>query len=465
LKEFNVVRSLPIREFIVNRMSKTTKGASQRVSMIACALALIIGLIGFSGISLKAEASPREMTPAGVPGSSQPQTGACVDGVQSSGALYRICIPNQWNGDLVVYAHGYAAPQLPLSIPDDQIGGVSLSQTVNQLGYAYASTSYSKNGLAIKEGLADVVDLYNIFTNANARPRFAYIVGTSLGGAVAALAIEKFPHLYNGALPISAPVGNFHGQINHFGDFRVVFDYFFPGVIPGDPFNIPLEVIANFNTVYVPRILAAITADPVATSQLLSVTRAPIDPADPTSIAATTLGLLFFNVLGSNDSTAELGGLGFDNSRRLYLGSNDDRALNQKIRRFTADQQALRELRNFYETSGNVPVPVVTLHPADDPLVLSLQSKTYQIKALVRGGFESFSNVIPRNVARYGHVNVTAQELLEAFSTLVAKVSGSSLNISPAQAAAGAALKPTASKPTASKDKAIRVFFGGVRMK
>jgi pimeloyl-ACP methyl ester carboxylesterase len=406
--------------------------------VIGCALALITGLMGLSSLSLKTAASPK---PAGVSGPGQSQTGAsaCVDGMQRSGALYRICIPNQWNGDLVVYAHGYVAPQLPLSVPDDQIGGVSLSQTINQSGYAFATTSYSKNGLAIKEGLADVVDLYNIFISANARPRFVYIIGSSLGGTVAALAAEKFPKLFNGALSIAGPVGDFQGQINYFGDFRVIFDYFFPGVIPGDPFDIPVEVVANFNTVYVPRILGAITADPLATSQLLSVTKAPIDAADPTSIAATTLGLLFFNVLGSNDSTAELGGKAFDNSRRIYFGSKDDRALNRGIRRFTADQQALREVRNFYETSGIVPVPVVTLHTTDDPIVLSSQSKTYLIKALINGGFKSFSKVVPREVDRYGHVNVTAEEALEAFSVLVAKVNGMSLNIgsAPAPAAAG----------------------------
>lgn len=420
------------------------KASWRRVSVIGCALALGAGLMGFFGLSSKTEASPKEMMLAGVSSPAQPQTGpgACVDGVQRSGALYRICIPNQWNGDLVVYAHGYAAPQLPLSIPDDQIGGVSLSQTINQLGYAFATTSYSKNGLAIKEGLADVVDLYNIFINANARPRFVYILGTSLGGTVATLAAEKFPQLFNGALTICGPIGDFRGQINYFGDFRVVFDYFFPGVIPGDPFDIPLEVIVNFNTVYVPRILAAITADPLATSQLLSVTKAPIDAADPTSIAATTLGLLFFNVFGSNDSTAELGGKAFDNSRRIYFGSNDDRALNRKIRRFTADPQALNELRNFYETSGKVSVPVVTLHTTADPIVLSSQSKTYLIKALIQGGVESFSNVIPRKAVRYGHVNVTAQEAFEAFSILAARVSGRSLYISPTLAPAAA---PTAS--------------------
>lgn len=431
-----MVPSLFFHQYIVNKIGKTMRGSWRRVSVIGCTLALITGLLSFSDAPLKTEASPKDLRPAGFPGPGRPQTGAgaCVDGTQRSGALYRICLPNSWNGDLVVYAHGYVAPQLPLSIPDDQIGGASVSQTVNQAGYAFASTSYSKNGLAIKEGLADVVDLVNIFSSANARPRFVYIMGVSLGGAVAALAAEKYPQLFNGALTIAGPIGDFHGQVNYFSNFRVVFDYYFPGVIPGDPFEIPSEVIANFNSVYIPRILGAITADPAATSQLLSVTKAPIDPADPTSIANTVLGLLFFNVLGGNDANAQLGGRAFDNSRRIYFGSNDDRTLNRNIRRFTADPQALTEIRNFYETSGRVPVPVVTLHTTADPIVPSSQSRTYLFKALVYGGFESFSNVVLRQAVRYGHVNVTAQEALEAFSILVRRVSGASLNLEPALA-------------------------------
>ena len=48
---------------------------------------------------------------------------ACLpDGVQSSGALYRVCMPDgSWNGKLVVYAHGYVAFNEPLKVPDDSL--------------------------------------------------------------------------------------------------------------------------------------------------------------------------------------------------------------------------------------------------------------------------------------------------------------------------------------------------------
>src|SRR5262245_15016026 len=88
-------------------------------------LAIVATLVLITALSFKAEAAPQASV-------------NCADGVQGSGALYRICVPSQWNGDLVVYAHGYVAPQLPLSIPDGQLSGISLMQTYTQMGYAYA---------------------------------------------------------------------------------------------------------------------------------------------------------------------------------------------------------------------------------------------------------------------------------------------------------------------------------------
>ena len=41
----------------------------------------------------------------------------CTEGTQPGGALYRICVPDPWNGELLVYAHGYVAPNQPSPCP------------------------------------------------------------------------------------------------------------------------------------------------------------------------------------------------------------------------------------------------------------------------------------------------------------------------------------------------------------
>ncbi|HEY4721551.1 MAG TPA: hypothetical protein VII92_06865, partial [Anaerolineae bacterium] len=68
------------------------------------------------------------------------------DGVQPGGAIYRICMPSgSWNGDLVIYAHGYVPYNVePLAIPENQLrlpNGTSLPELVNSLGFAFAATS------------------------------------------------------------------------------------------------------------------------------------------------------------------------------------------------------------------------------------------------------------------------------------------------------------------------------------
>src|SRR5512147_83508 len=82
----------------------------------------------------------------------------------SSPEVYLICLPPHLPAtfDLVVFAHGYVPPGAPMTQYYTQLqlsDGQFLPLVVNGLGHAFASTSYSKNGLAVKEGLADTVRL------------------------------------------------------------------------------------------------------------------------------------------------------------------------------------------------------------------------------------------------------------------------------------------------------------------
>ena len=126
------------------------------------------------------------------------------DGVQPSGAIYRICMPNLlWNGDLVVYAHGYVPYNVPLAIPENQLNlpnGVSLPNLVNFLGYAFAVTSYRTNGLAVKDGVDDLVELVDIFTATHGQPNRVYVTCVSEGGLITVLAVEQRPDVFDAGL-------------------------------------------------------------------------------------------------------------------------------------------------------------------------------------------------------------------------------------------------------------------------
>ena len=353
----------------------------------------------------------------------------CEEGIRSSGAVYRICMPEPgaWNGDLVVFAHGYVAPGEPVAIPEDQLtlpDGTSIPDLVNKLGFAFATTSYRHNGLVVKEGIEDLVDLVNLFIGKHGDPGHVYLGGGSEGGLITALAIEKHPVIFDGGVASCGPVGDFYRQTSYLGDFRVVFDYFFPGVIPGSPMQIPPEVIRDWDGIHEPDIRNAIQSNPHATEQLLRVTRVPTDRSDPDSVEETILGVLWYNVFATNDGTDKLGGQPFDNSRRLYFGSDSDFRLNRKVQRFRADPTALEEIEANYQTSGQLVRPLVTLHTTGDPIVPYWHERLYRRKVRASGCSRLHTNI---PVFRYGHCDFKVSEVLVAFALLVLKVTGQEL--------------------------------------
>ena len=164
----------------------------------------------------------------------------CTEGTLESGALSLICFPDSWNGTLVVYAHGYVQPSAPVALPDDEVGGVSISDAVTGFGYAYATTSYRDNGLVVLPAIEDVAQLVEaVRARVKPDPTRTLLVGFSEGGLVAALTLERHPELIDGALAACGPIGDFTRQIDYFGDARVLFDYYFPGVLPGSAGGYP----------------------------------------------------------------------------------------------------------------------------------------------------------------------------------------------------------------------------------
>jgi pimeloyl-ACP methyl ester carboxylesterase len=349
----------------------------------------------------------------------------CEEGVQESGALYAICMPaeGKWNGDLVVFGHGYVSPFEELAIPEDQLvlpDGTTVPGLVTSLGFAFAVTSYSKNGLAVKEGVSDVVDLVGIFRDSHPSPRHVFLVGASEGGIITALAAERHPDVFSGAMALCGPVGDFCKQINYWGDFKVIFDYFFPNVLPGSPAGVPEYVIENWAD-YQAAVINALTSNPHAKEQLLRVTKAPIDPSDPNSVLETALGILWYNVFATNDGIAVLKGKPFDNTRRIYTGSDNDLRLNLLVKRYKADQAALNEMAAYYQTSGRLRIPLVTMHTTGDPIVPYWHEPIYRLKALLNGSSLLHTNI---PVFRYGHCEFKAEELLAGFALMVLKTTG-----------------------------------------
>jgi poly(3-hydroxybutyrate) depolymerase len=334
-------------------------------------------------------------------------------------AKFKICLPpTEWN-DLVIYAHGYVSPELeaPLEVQDDVIAGTPVSAIITSLGFAFATSSYRRNGLVVHEAVDDLVALAGFFASHTGRtPRQVYLVGASEGGLVTALAMERHPEIFNGGLAACGPVGDLHKQLLYFGDFLVLFNYFFPGMLPGvTPSFVPAGVMEGWSTVFAPAILGAVASAPSKTAQLLRVAGVPYDSGNPASIGATVVGLLWYNVFATNDAVSTLGGSPYDNRLRWYFGSSNDLTLNWKIPRYAADPTALANLEK-YKTRGRLSEPLVTLHTTKDPIVPYWHEPLYRLKTIIAGSALRHLNI---PVSRIGHCQFTQQEVLAAFAFLL----------------------------------------------
>ncbi len=383
---------------------------------------LMVSLIALFSCSTKTPLSSNEtIMPQALQKIQQTENGQTYEGTLASGALYKIWMPEAWNDALIVFAHGYVAPSQPVAIPESQLtlsDGTYIPDLVTDMGYAFATTSYRENGLAVQEGIADLTELTFKFEDMFPEPEHTYLIGGSEGGLITIKSTEM-KHLYSGGLALCGPIGNFSKQVNYVGDFRVLFDYFFPGVLPGNPMHIPQTLIDQWDDVYVPKILTAINDYPDRAQQLIRCAHAPVDPNDLTTIPKTVLGVLWYNVFATNDLVKRVNGNPYDNMNRTYHGSADDSYLNKNIKRFAANEQALENLHRLYDTSGALNVPVITMHTVGDPIVPAWHERLYRQKVFPELPKIYYDNLF---VMRYGHCNFTKDELLDGFEKLVMKV-------------------------------------------
>lgn len=353
----------------------------------------------------------------------------------NKGAGYRIEVPANWNGSLVMWAHGYRGTDLELTVDNHPLRPYLLAN-----GFAWAASSYSSNDYSAGAGVRDTEALVRLFRRQFGHPTTTYMSGASMGGHVTARSIEQYPQTYDGALAICGVLGDYE-----------LFDYFLDFNLAAQQLGLghsyfPIEDGATYIGVEVPAIKAAMESTPggwpvalndtgEAFKQLVELRsggdRPNFDEAwffwnTFPSFASGPGNFLFDIGVGDGTVGGEPGVVGdnLDVQYQLDLDpamSAAEQDFNDAITRVEGAPwlRSSQALNPSPVVRGDIRVPVLTLHNLGDMFVPFLNEIVYagEVEAAGRSDL-----LVQRAIRGVNHCGFTATEFVTAFADLVAWV-------------------------------------------
>ncbi len=346
------------------------------------------------------------------------------------GAGYRVEVPANWNGKLVMYAHGYAGTGAAVGVDSPPI-----RRYLIQNGYAWAASSYSKNYYDVRAGVEDTNALALEFTKIAvkngrtlAAPTKIYITGVSMGGHITAAAIEDETQAtainkvkYNGAVPMCGVMGDTE-LFNQFAAMQVTAQ-----ALAGLP-NYPTDKWADVNAMVTSTLFTTFPSVPTAKGvKYLSVLKNITGGERPMFDLGIAFGGTFGYAWGVFGSDGTVSGIlnknVLDTNAYTYTIAGDaagSTALNASVIKMTAapDANRLRTdgLRWIPKVNGEFKIPVVSIHTLGDLYVPFSMQQTYQKRVAAKG---NSGWLVQRAIRGVSHCDFTVAEQATAFDDMV----------------------------------------------
>jgi hypothetical protein len=432
---------------VLSRRSKTVLGGWSAAVVFTSALV--------TGGGVAAAAEPCETTPSDrVPGI-EIEDPACeftaLPGATAytgilSGSAYRIEVPDDWNGDLVMYAHGYAGTGNVVSVSNPQ-----LREFYIENGYAWAASSYRQNGYNVGDGVQDTHDLMVHFPKLTGEraPRETYMTGVSMGGEITAVSIERYRGQFTAAMPTCGVLGA-----------NDLFDYFLGAnatafALTEAPLEYPDSLEAG--TAYTPEFVQAVKQEVMPGLGIADPPGPFFAPSFATADGAAWVGAV--TQLSGGDRPGAAGAVAYwssfgfgalsdvpflfgvypglnggtlgyadgnvaDNSDTVYqLDGNPavspaEAELNADVLRVeaTATETTNPARTQLPDVDGDAKIPVLSLHNLGDLFVPFSMEQSYARKVA-----ENASDLfVSRAIRGTGHCEFTDEELATGFTDLVA---------------------------------------------
>ncbi|MFI7606390.1 hypothetical protein ACIBTV_14810 [Micromonospora sp. NPDC049366] len=312
----------------------------------------------------------------------------CYTGQDANGAYYAIAVPHRWNGALVVHAHG--GPDLgDASDPGRSTEDLGRWAVMVDEGYAWAGSSYRRGGYGTRMAAVDTENVRRLFVRTFGAPKRTYLHGQSWGGNVAAKVVETYGGAhgpYDGALLTNGVLGGGSRGYDYRVDLRVVYQFYCRNhprpTEPEYPLWQGLRADSTMTTTGLRARLRECTGYDLAPAERTAQQQRNLDDIlAVTRIPERTLEshLRFATFTFRDIVHTRLGGRNpFDNRGVWYSGSHDDVALNAGVQRFAADPTARRDLSYDSDLTGDVAIPVLTLHAIDDPTAFVEHEAAYR---------------------------------------------------------------------------------------
>ncbi|GAA6131786.1 alpha/beta hydrolase family protein [Halopseudomonas sabulinigri] len=358
------------------------------------------------------------------------------------GAAYRVEVPENWNGYLVMYAHGFRGQGSTLTVDNAPMREYLLDN-----GYAWAASSYSTNYYDVRAGVEDTNALALAFTDIAAEngrtlatPTKYYITGVSMGGHITAAAIEKETKEtannvvnYAAAAPMCGVVGDVE-LFNYFAGYTISMAAH--AGVPIDDFPLTADQAASKLATARSVLWDDFANDPspdglTADGELLYETLKNLSGGERPIYreAFEEWQLLLQSFAGSDgtvdgillDSVVDTNGLTYRYETELGEPlTTDEINFNSMIVKADPVPGAndLRDdgLRWIPTIKGDFDVPVVTVHTTGDLFVPFVMEQIYRQRAIENGNDDL---LVQRAVRSPGHCEFTAAEVTATFDAMI----------------------------------------------
>ena len=333
----------------------------------------------------------------------EPLPGARADFGRLGGAVYQIEVPGNWNGQLVLYMHGFQelGPTAEVSAPD-------IRRYLIGQHFAWGASSFSSTSFIPGRAADETAALWDYFARKYRRPRWTYVTGQSMGGAASHVATERYGNRFDGALALCGSAGATPGLMGEA-------DFFAAGAYVAGVTQAEFDATTGIGSLIRDRILPALR-DPLVHERfvdiMLDLTGGPrafdrdgFRLEEDTNWRRAEL-LIAARLAPNRDTTYRLG--------PLSTVPSDE--FNRAVIRLPTNDALLRTFVAGGDLTGALHMPLLTLHSTGDGQVPIEQARILRRRI---DAAEKDDLLVQRVMRDPSHCGFTSTEWEAGFDALV----------------------------------------------